>query len=102
MNRGTWRATVHGVVKSDTTEQLTLSLSFINVSLLVIYSGSTIHNHTAESNLKFVSRKIRRIQTDIILIILWENIILNPLLDLRTHKRRFKRKRYSSKIMYQK
>ena len=59
MNRGTWRATVHGVVKSDTTEQLTLSLSFINVSLLVIYSGSTIHNHTAQSNLKFVSRKIR-------------------------------------------
>ena len=44
MNRGTWRATVHGVVKSDTTDLLTLSLSSINVSLLVIYSGSTIHN----------------------------------------------------------
>ena len=29
MDRGAWRATVHGVAESDMTEQLTLSLIFV-------------------------------------------------------------------------
>ena len=28
-DRGVWQATVHGIAQSDTTEQLTLSLSFV-------------------------------------------------------------------------
>ena len=42
MNRGTWQATVHGVTKSEMTEQLTLSLTLWSKSGLPTPSLSSI------------------------------------------------------------